>query len=176
MRRSLGLVSVVGLACTVAGADVVTQWNGLLLDSVTATSLPPPRASRSMAMVHLAVYDAVNSIGGAYAPYHVDIDAPIGTSKEAAAAVAAHDVMVHLFQHRAGIFDAALIGNLNSIPDGQGKEDGIALGRHVASQIINLRANDGSNSHKIYIPGNDPAIGGRRLPDSRPRCYHSGPT
>src|SRR5262245_23894035 len=105
MKRSLCLLALVGVA-SVARADVVLDWNSILLDTIRATGTNPPRASRAMAMVHAAVFDAVNGIEGGYAPYLVTAEPSPNASPVAAAAVAAHDVLAALYPARTSIFDA----------------------------------------------------------------------
>ena len=133
----------------------VTEWNTTLLDAVRTASSAPPLASRNMAMVHAAIYDSVNSISKKYSPYRVSIDAPAGTSQEAATAAAAHRTLVGLYPAQAGKFDAALQSSLAKIPDGKAKQDGIALGQQVADQIISSRNTDGITKVVEYTPSTD---------------------
>ena len=86
-------------------ADVILQWNELLMQSLTSQ---PPRVplSRNMALVHVAMFDAVNAIDRSYEPYDADVHASRGASPEAAAAQAAHDTLVALYPSRQAIFDA----------------------------------------------------------------------
>jgi hypothetical protein len=103
-----------------------------------------------MAMVHAAVFDAVNAVARQYNPYHVQTTASAGTSAEAAAASAAHDVLVHLYPGQAATFSAALTDSLATIPDGPAETGGVALGQYVASQIIAWRSADGSTGTGDY--------------------------
>src|SRR5688572_21638799 len=100
-----------------SGAGVVTHWNELLLQSLTAQ---PPRVplSRNIALVHVAMFDAVNAIDGSFESYAADVKASSGASQEAAAAQAAHDTLVALYPGRQAIFDAALAEDLADIPPG----------------------------------------------------------
>lgn len=140
----------------IAIADEVITWNNVTLSAIRATSAPPPRASRALGMVHAAVFDAVNSVDRLYTPYAADITAPVGTSREAAAAQAAHDVLVSAFPSQAGVFGAALANSLSAIPDGPAKTQGIAIGQACGTQILTLRANDGSAANVPYTPGTLP--------------------
>ena len=135
--------------------NAVIEWNTILLDAVRTASSAPPLASRNMAMVHTAIYDSVNSISKKYSPYRVSIDAPAGTSQEAATAAAAHRTLVGLYPAQAGKFDAALQSSLAKIPDGKAKQDGIALGQQVADQIISWRNTDGITKVVQYTPSTD---------------------
>src|SRR5207245_2682662 len=90
-RASFIASLVVGLSVLVAaaapvGADVITDWNQKALPIVTKYSLGAP-AYRDLAIMHLAMYQCVNSIEPRYEPYKTKLDAPATASKEAAAAV-----------------------------------------------------------------------------------------
>ncbi|HVK08024.1 MAG TPA: hypothetical protein VM597_04515, partial [Gemmataceae bacterium] len=99
-------------------SGVITQWNELLQQSLPTTPLLQPLATRNMALVHVAVFDAVNAVDRAYEPYHARVPASQTASLEAAAAQAAHDTLVALYPSRQAVFDAALAGNLAGIaPD-----------------------------------------------------------
>jgi hypothetical protein len=140
---------------TFISGNPVTDWNATLLDAVRTASTAPPLASRNMAMVHAAVYDAVNSISKKYSPYRVEIDPPAGTSPEAATAAAAHRVLVSLYPAQAVKFDQSYASSLAKIPDGKSKDDGIALGQKVADQIITLRSTDGASKVVSYTAKTD---------------------
>ena len=146
------LFSLVG----VAYGDVVTDWNEHLLDAVRTEKSAPPKAARAMAMVHIAVYDAVNGIEQTHEPYYVDPAAPAGASPEAAAVAAAHKVLITLFPAQQADFDAARDVSLAATTDGTAKTDGIAWGETVADAIIALRANDHSGDTVDYTPGTNP--------------------
>ena len=108
---------------------MVIDWNNVLLDTVRTAPLNPPCATRAMAMMHTAMYDAVNSVAQTHEPYYVDIAADPGTSREAAAAQAAHVVLSSLFPARQASYDAALATSLSAVPDGPGKTAGTSLAR-----------------------------------------------
>ena len=138
--------------CLLAG-DVVLHWNQLLLESLPSQ---PPRVplSRNMAMVHIAMFDAVNAIDRSYEPYAAEVKASRGASLEAAAAQAAHDTLAALYPSRQAIYDAALAEDLAGIPAGRARQ-GIAIGKEVARQILDLRADDGASDIVTYTPPND---------------------
>jgi len=160
MTRAGTAVLGVGLLAAVAGiarADEVTKWNGVMLDAIRATGAPPPRASRAMAIVSTAVYDAVNSIDRLNHPYAIDTIAPAGTSREAAAAAAAHRALIGLFPTQQAALDNALATSLATIPDGVGKTGGINLGVYVGEQMLALRSTDGWDaSPPPYLGSTDP--------------------
>jgi hypothetical protein len=136
--------------------NCIREWNGMMLDAIRTAGTPPPLASRNMAMVHAAIYDAVNSITKKHSPYRVNIDAPAGASEEAAAAAATYRTLVSLYPAQTVKFDAAYASSLAKIPDGKSKQDGIAIGQQVADQIISWRSTDGANKVVPYTPKTDP--------------------
>src|SRR5688500_1866041 len=100
MRRLLLTLALLATAAPAAAADVVTQWNDVLLDTLRTghSSMPGPGwSSRNMAIVHGAIYDAVNSVDRTHTPFKIDIVAPAGTSKQAAASQAAYTVLSKLY-------------------------------------------------------------------------------
>jgi len=146
---SLVLAALLGSAGA-AGANVVTDWNNVLLNAIRVDKTSPPVASRAMAMVHVAVFDAVNGLVGDYAPYAVTGRGPGGASPEAAAIAAAHKVLVALFPAQKATFDAAYATSLGPIFESAGKTAGITWGETVATAILALRANDGSAATVAY--------------------------
>ena len=152
--------AAVAVVCLVGparlSADVVTDWNNVMLEAIRVDAMNAPRATRVMAMTHAAIYDAVNSIDDTHFSYHINLDVPSTTSREAAAAQAAHDVLVSVFSAQQATLDTALNNSLSGIPAGPAKTDGIVLGSSVASSIITLRTNDGSATVTPYTPGTLP--------------------
>lgn len=161
MRRALCLLVISFVSSSQAG-DVILDWNSIALGAVRVdTSGPTPTpgpvwASRNLAMVHVAMYDAVNLIDNAgnqgYQPLHAMGMAQSSWSKEAAAAQAARDVLAALYPNQLGTFDTALSNSLSGIANGTAKTQGIALGQNVASQILAWRANDGAGGPSSYVP------------------------
>jgi hypothetical protein len=141
--------------CLLSG-DVVLQWNEVLLDAIRAERTPPPPAARNLAIMHIAIYDAVNSIDGSYQSYLVDKGSPKGASVVAAAAQAAHDALAAVYPQHAAAFDAALQASLAEVPDGPAERQGIAVGRYAAKKILAARADDGADAVVPYTPGVDP--------------------
>ncbi|MBC7854253.1 MAG: vanadium-dependent haloperoxidase [Pirellulaceae bacterium] len=162
-RRGL-LVLVLPLAMALAPpiassahADTVTDWNAIMQATV---STPPSNAvlqTRWGAITQLAVFEAVNAIEGDYEPYLGDvIVAPAGASPDAAAIAAAHRTLVTLRPGNVVALDAARAASLLAIPDGQAKEDGIAVGETAALAMLMLRAGDGWDAVVPYVPGTEP--------------------
>src|SRR5215211_1226588 len=120
---ALFIAALSGLAGA-ARADVILDWNEVLLDAIRVDKTPPPKAARAMACVGVSIYDAVNGILGGYTPYHVTDPAPAGASPEAAAVAAAHRALVALYPAQQATFDAAQVASLAAIADGPAKTDG----------------------------------------------------
>src|SRR5690242_14356953 len=113
-RLLAALVLVFYMLSTItAGADMVTDWNTVTLKAIRTADTPAPKATRALAMVQAAVYDAVNSVYQQYEPYRVTIKAPAGTSPEAAAASAASTVLLSLYPNQKAMIDNALRTNLS---------------------------------------------------------------
>jgi hypothetical protein len=141
---------------TLMAADTVLQWNQVAVEATRVAKLSPPVQTRALAMVQGAVYDAVNGIEGDYKPYLVDRHAPSWASEEAAAAAAAHDVLVSLMPAQQTTLDAALNSSLAAVPDGKAEDAGVAYGKLVAERMLAERANDGSTDSVTYVPGTGP--------------------
>ena len=145
-RLSVALVPCVALAIFPSGAnaDVVDEWNELLQQHGPAA--PPFRNSRLYAMVHIAMFDAINSIErGRYAPWRTDIQSSSGASRRAAAAQAAHDVLAAMVPDAADAFDAALEAQLDDISHGR-RMQGVEVGMQAAQAVLDWRATDGYDS------------------------------
>ncbi|MEJ7595121.1 MAG: phosphatase PAP2 family protein [Planctomycetaceae bacterium] len=136
--------------------DAVIQWNQILLDAIRTDRTAPPIASRDMAIMHTAIFDAVNSIDRQYAPYATTVVVHPRASKEAAAVSAAYETLISMFPAQKETFDAKYVAALTAVPDGQAETDGVNAGKAVASQILNLRSSDGSSTTVTYTPGTDP--------------------
>src|SRR5207237_8701763 len=97
--------------------------------------------------MHASIYDAVNAIDATHAPYAVRVrDVPHDASQDAAAAAAAHDVLVTLYPSFRSQFDQQLDESLVAIADGPARRKGISVGQTVATRVLALRANDGSSA------------------------------
>jgi hypothetical protein len=140
----------------VAFGNVISDWDERGVAVVAP--MPAHTAQRVMAMVHIAMFDAVNSIERRYRPYLVQLPAAQTTSKEAAAAVAAAAVLATIDPQAADEMKAAIATYLASIPDGAAKSDGVKLGKAVAARILEARANDGADGHDAYQPMTTPGV------------------
>jgi hypothetical protein len=158
----------VALAPQPARADVVTDWNLTAIRASQAAGQPNPMFARNMAMVHAAVYDAINAIDRRHTAYAVDIQAKPGASIDAAAAAAAYEVLTKLYWSQTAAFDVALEGSLAAIPDGPARADGMAVGKDVAETLMALRKDDRSNATVTYTPKSDPGVYQLTLPAFAP--------
>jgi PAP2 superfamily len=140
--------------------NAVTQWNKILLAIVRTPNAQPAtvHATHSFAIMHGAIYDAVNAIDGSHTVYRIRVaDASPSASKDAAASSAAHGVLIALYPAFRSVLDTDLAQSLAAIPDGQDKDEGVRIGATVASRMLQLRANDGANAQPIaYVFGTAP--------------------
>jgi hypothetical protein len=157
--RVASSVVLIGLLTAVPGAhaDTIPDWN-----LVTANALQTAKAgtglahSRVYAMVHGAMFDAVNAIDRGYQPYAADLKAPLGACPDTATAVAAHTVLVDLYPLQKDMFDAALAASLAKVQYSQAKTDGMALGKAAAEKMLTLRRNDRMSEKASFAPKSGP--------------------
>src|SRR6266566_2313768 len=151
LRRSpVGVMAVLLMSGAIAKADVVLDWNATTLNTIGSQN--PFAQARFAAITQAAVFEAVNAITGDYDPYLGTITASPRASAEAAAVAAAHGVLANYFPSSAASLDAARASSLAAIPDGQAKNDGIAVGEAAAAALIAARASDGSAPPQFYTP------------------------
>lgn len=168
-----GLMMMGIIVAPPARADVVTDWNGIAVPLIRKA--PNVTATRQLALLHVAQFEAVNAVAGKYTPYVVNLAAP-GASPEAAAAQAAHDVLARLYPTNQDALDVSLATSLAAVADGPAKTAGVTLGTAVATQLLNLRASDGASlSVSNAFPGGpglwSPTPGGAAAPVSQQYAY-----
>jgi hypothetical protein len=141
-----------------ARSDVIFDWNARA-DAIGAEKqVPNAPHGRVMAMVHVAMFEAVNAIEGRYASYQLNLAADRATSKEAAAASAAYHVLLVVHPDQKKDLDATLASSLAGIAESEAKSNGIELGKKAAAGIVALRENDGSNLPEKYRPHGQPGV------------------
>ncbi len=144
----------------VSTLNPVLQWNRILLAIVRTPGAQPAtiHTTRSFALMHAAIYDAVNAIARTHEPYLVRLTGvPRHASQQAAGAAAAHEVLAALYPVFLSSLDDELQQSLTQIPAGKVKDEGILIGRTVADRILALRINDGANAQPIlYVFGSAP--------------------
>ena len=148
---------------TAVSADPVNpviEWNRSLLVIVRTPGAQPAsiHSTRSFAMMHAAIFEAVNAIDGTYAPYAVRLShVSRNASVQAAADQAAHDVLVSLYPAFSAALDSELQQDLDQIRDGQRKREGIEVGEEAATAILALRSDDGSaQTFPPFVPTTQP--------------------
>ena len=140
--------------------NVVVQWNRILLVIVRTPGAQPAtiHPTRSFAIMHAGIYDAVNAIDRTHEPYLVRLSGiPHSASQDAAAAAAAHDILASLYPNFQAVLDGQLQQSLAPIPEGADKAQGVSIGQTVAAEILALRKHDGSDAAPIpYVFGSAP--------------------
>src|SRR5260370_15124473 len=140
--------------------NAVVEWNRTLLTIVRTPGAQPAtiHSTRNFAILHAAIYDAVNNIHPKFSPYLVRLpDVPRSASEIAAADQAAHDVLGFLYPAFQVSLDTELQQDLALLPDNERKAQGIAVGQAVAGQLLAARSADGANvTPPPYVPGTQP--------------------
>jgi hypothetical protein len=163
--RSLGLclaaAALIALSASAsARADTVTDWNVHAVSSLVGTAGQSPTVSTiHLAMVHGAVYDAVNSIDERYEPYLVDVRARDWYSKDAAAATAAYRVLAAIVPAQQPTLGPLYDASLASIPAGRAKDGGIAVGEIAAAAMLAARKDDGRFGTYRFPAPTTPIVG-----------------
>jgi hypothetical protein len=153
----------------------LAYWNEVALNAIAIDHTPPAaggppgageqlgptRSSRVLAIVHIAIHDALNAIVRRYPGYSGPLTAFAHSSRDAAIAQATHDTLAALYPRQAARLDALLRHDLARLPDGREKLDGVDIGRRAAAAILQLRENDGSRHSEAvigvdYFPGRGP--------------------
>ncbi|MCI0748259.1 MAG: vanadium-dependent haloperoxidase [Verrucomicrobia subdivision 3 bacterium] len=141
-----------------AGLDVVRRWNQIAIDAsgldhtpvapgenrIFGQQIGPGRASRAMAIVHIAMFDTINAVVGEYESFTGVRARPGPISLHAAISQAAHDTLAALFSSQAPSFDQWLAEDLAAVRNGVAKAKGISLGKRVAEAVLARKADDGS--------------------------------
>ena len=147
-RAIASLILVVAALPLAAKADVVSDWNVTTQSVLLATGGSP---GVYYAMVHAAIYDAVNAIDGRHQVFAVRPKTQHeGASMEAAAATAAYRLLLRLYPSQQALLDAAYASSLAAVPDGDAKTRGIAVGTEVAVAWLANRAGDGREAAVPY--------------------------
>jgi hypothetical protein len=143
---------------SISRADVIMDWNAKADAIATQKQLTPFPHGRALAILHLAMFEAVNAVERKYSPYKLELTADRETSKEAAAASAGYQVLVAIYPDLKPDLDATYAETLKAIPDNISKAKGIELGAKAAAGIIALRAQDGATAQEAYRPVTAPGV------------------
>lgn len=159
-RRALLLIIVVLLALVGASTlpsshpqqvNAVTQWNAIAFDACTALG-GGPRQSRALAMTHLAIHDALNSIRPVYVTYTAKLPQDADASPEAAVAAAAPDTLAAIAEEPNAQLEEAYALALDRLPDDASRRKGIAVGSAAARAILAMRREDHANQAEAPVP------------------------
>jgi hypothetical protein len=126
--------------------DVVLEWNRLLLAAIGTPGAINPTIffTRYLAVMNVAVFEALNSFERTYTPYVDWVTVPPGASRDAAVAQAAHDALSTMFPTEVAVFDATLAAQLSRLPS-TAAQDGARVGAAAARAVIERRRTDGWN-------------------------------
>jgi len=150
---SLVLLSV----APIVKANKVTDWNAIGAQVFLTAGTAGAVGTVDMAYMHIAIYDSVNAIEGGYTVFAVSpSNVPPGASAEAATVEAAYRTLRYLYPAQAAYLDAQYAASLATIPDGQAKFDGIAVGAEVVTLFLASRVGDGRGANVPYTPGSGP--------------------
>src|SRR6267143_1817467 len=162
--------------------DSIHRWNAIAINASGLDHTPlapgevrtfgeqlgPGRASRAMAIVHIAIFDSVNAVLGGYRSYTGIQPVKPPVSLDAAVAQAAHDTLVAVYPSQASAFDSLLADDLAKVSNKNERANGVSLGQRAAAAILALRTNDGSQ-----IP--EPHFGIDYFPNQMPGYWRQDP-
>ena len=151
-------VVFVALFGSPARTDMIMDWNAKADAIAAEKQITPSPHARALAILHVAMFEAVNAIERRYNPYKLNLIADRSTSKEAAAASAGYHVLVALYPDQKTDLDATFVAMLAGIVEGESKTKGVDLGKKAAADIIALRADDGADAPESYRPHTSPGV------------------
>ena len=160
MKRSIATAigALMAFATYTARADIVTDWNQTALEVMKTAGVGGNPWSRTLAMVHVAMSDAINSVQGRYTRIVATVPVVAAASPEAAGAAAARQILVELYPNQRAKIEEAYAASLKAIPDGAERKEGVALGEQVAAGVLADRADDGTNVPDTYRPLTSPGV------------------
>ncbi|HVS02287.1 MAG TPA: vanadium-dependent haloperoxidase [Thermoanaerobaculia bacterium] len=140
-------ILVAGLApASAAGPQMAIDWNEALFEAFRASAIDPPNASRQLAILNLAMFDAVNAIERRYERYVLTDGPPEGAMPEAAVAAAGHGVLTALYPGDSARQEALLAAHLAGMPAGGPRDAGVGWGHHCAAAMLAAREGDGATA------------------------------
>src|SRR5215475_13127786 len=141
-----------------AGADVITDWNQAAIDVMKAVNVAGNPWTRTLAIMHVAMSDAVNAVHNRYTRFTPDIPPTQNAAAEAAAASAAREILMRQYPGQKARIDAAFSATLENVPDTPARAAGIALGEKVATAVYTERQDDATNVPDTYRPMTQPGV------------------
>jgi hypothetical protein len=151
---SLTLIS----GATQSRADLVTDWNKTAIEVMKAVNVAGNPWTRTLAMMHVSMSDAVNAAQDRYARFTPEIPADPNVSAEAAAAAAAREILMRQYPGQKARIDEAFAATMDAVPDNLARTAGIALGEKVAATVFADRQNDATNVPDTYRPMTQPGV------------------
>ena len=163
-----GILAVCLLATALAlsaAANEVLTWNETALKAAAAGGQNPVQITRTLAMMHGAVHDALNAINRRYDAYYFEGPAEASASPDAAVATAAHTVLVGVIPSfgtpaqkiaASAMIEEAYLASLNRVAAGAAKTHGVTVGRAAGASMLALRKDDGATRDATYTPGTGP--------------------
>ena len=143
---------------TLVHADVITDWNKTAIEVMKAVNVAGNPWTRSMAIMHVSMADAVNSIQNRYTRFTSELPTNPNASPDAAAAAAARDILMRQYPGQKAKIEEAYAASLEKVPDGPERAAGIALGEKVAAVVFSERQNDQTNLPDTYRPMTTPGV------------------
>ena len=150
-RTAVAISVLMVVAAGTARADVVTDWNATT-NALVANDVGNNPKLRTLAMVHVAMSDSINTVQNRYTRVVATLPAAPGASAEAAAATAARQILIQIYPEQKARIEDAYATSLKAIPDGPAKTEAIKLGMEVAAAVQADRASDGTNEPDTYRP------------------------
>jgi membrane-associated phospholipid phosphatase len=147
------IVLTSGVVPAKAQGQEVVRWNRIATDAMAGAQMDPLTESRVLAILHLAIHDALNSVERRYHSYTTTRTTTVRASADAAVAAAAQAALAALVPKCKGTFDEELRVSLETITDVKAREAGVAIGRRVATAVLARREHDGAARAIKYVPG-----------------------
>jgi hypothetical protein len=152
-----------------ASPNVITDWDEKAAATIqgnvpSAPRLGPTGATRIMAVMHIAMFEAVNTVDGKYEPYRGAAKSDPNCSQQAAAATAAATVLIKMHPESAAKTQQELDAYLANIPKGEAKDRGVKLGEETANRVVALRGDDGNDKVYAYRPRTQPGVYVQTMP------------
>ena len=167
MTRTILVVACIVVLCLTTGlstrpaaaaVDPIAEWSAVASSAAAASGMSPLRTPITLAILHLAMYDAVTAIAGDRQPYAVNPRVPRRASAYAAAVEAGYRALLVEFPSQHARLQITYEQLLAGEPDGVAKGLGVKVGAAVARRLLTLRANDGRNDVITYMPGSGPGV------------------
>ncbi|MET0532311.1 MAG: vanadium-dependent haloperoxidase [Microvirga sp.] len=152
----VGLTLILG--ATQSRADLVTDWNKTAIEVMKAVNVAGNPWTRTLAMMHVSMSDAVNAAQDRYARFTPEIPTDPNASAEAAAAAAAREILLRQYPGQKARIDEAFAATMDAVPDNPARAAGIALGEKVAATVFADRQNDATNAPDTYRPMTQPGV------------------